>query len=737
MAESSAGDFYSELKRRNVFRTGAAYLVVAWLLVQVADLLLDVFTAPDWVMRALVIALAVGFPVALVLGWIFDITSHGVEKTRADVRQAALPASTARKIDFAIIGVLLVALLLSAAERFDWIDFSTPTQTDRRSIAVLPFANRSSLEEDLYFVDGIHDDLLTSLSKVHDLFVISRTSVMQYRDTTKSLSEIADELGVAVIVEGGVQRAGESVRINVQLIDGTTDEHIWAETYDRSLSAENIFAIQSEISETIVASLSAALTGNEKQRLERLPTRNLEALNALMLGDQRRELRTFAGREQAQEYYQRATELDAEYPDAWQRLAAVILTRWRNRTLPDEAMFAARDAIEKSIELDDQNGDAWLTRGEIEMEFMTAGIANYTIDEIEQMFLRAINLAPNRGANFARYAVFVSVANFDQQRIIELLEKAVHLDPLDPEMHNRLGDEYRKILRFKDALREFARARELRPDDPYAFWHTGETQRDAGNLADAIIWMERAIAIEPDDPAGPFHLALVATDLGADELALQWLEQGREIGPDHPLATYTRSLDFYLDNDTEAMQRLAEHELSSGADYLRSIPLYRQILMYRDIESGKPELALQRYETHTPGLFAEEPDFDQVHPNDVAHLAYLLQVLGRHERAEKLLTSFVAWLEESLLRDIRSSRTRLRLAEAQGLLGQFEQASAYLGRVAVDDWPNGWRTVREFRTFDVLRETEAFIALEARTDRNLERQRELLKAYRNGSAAPQ
>jgi TolB-like protein/Tfp pilus assembly protein PilF len=286
--------FFEELKRRNVIRVGIAYVVLAWLIAQVAELALDSFEAPGWVIKTILLLLALGLPLTLFFAWAFELTPEGIKKESEVDRSESITPKTGRKLDRIIIGVLVVALGYfiwesrladkaaesPVAEQRDAEVATLAPSVNERSVAVLPFANRSNLDDDLFFTDGIHDDLLTQLAKINDLKVISRTTMMQYRDSDMSIPEIARELGVATILEGGVQRAGQRIRINAQLIDVTTDEHLWAETFDREMTVDNLFDIQSEITRQIVTAVKGQLTPEEQQILESRPTDNLAAWEA-------------------------------------------------------------------------------------------------------------------------------------------------------------------------------------------------------------------------------------------------------------------------------------------------------------------------------------------------------------------------------------------------------------------------------------------------------------------------
>ena len=271
---------FKELSRRNVIRVAVAYTIASWFIAQIADVVLNNIGAPDWVIQALFLLLLIGFVAALIISWAFEITPEGIKRERDVVGDDSITHLTAKKLDYitlaAAVGVAIMFVWpQSADDQPATASVSNSTNTnisdvaanvDDQSIAVLPFANRSNRDEDLFFTDGIHDDLLTQLAKIKGLKVISRTSVMQYRDTDKRIPEIAQELGVAKVLEGGVQRAGKRIRINAQLIDVATDQHLWAETFDREMTIDNLFDIQTEITRHIVAAIKGELTTAEEQQ---------------------------------------------------------------------------------------------------------------------------------------------------------------------------------------------------------------------------------------------------------------------------------------------------------------------------------------------------------------------------------------------------------------------------------------------------------------------------------------
>ena len=258
-------NFFAELKRRNVYKSAVAYAVMSWLIIQVATQIFPVFTIPAWAVRLVIIFVILGFPIALVLAWIFELTPEGLKRTEEAGPHESSARSTGRKLDFLIIAVLLFVITLLVLDRRG----STPAQPQvaafEKSVAVLPFENMSDEKENAFFADGVQDDILTALAKVADLRVISRTSVMGYPpNANRDLREIGRALGVAHVLEGSVRRDGGRVRVAAQLIDTRTNTQLWAESYDRELA--DVFAIQSEIAQNITRKLQATLSPSENPR---------------------------------------------------------------------------------------------------------------------------------------------------------------------------------------------------------------------------------------------------------------------------------------------------------------------------------------------------------------------------------------------------------------------------------------------------------------------------------------
>jgi TolB-like protein len=428
--------FFAELKRRNVFRVAIAYLVVAWLVLQVADVVINNIGAPDWVFQVIMLVLALGFPLVLIFAWAFEMTPEGLKKEKDIDRSQSITNKTGRKLDFTIIGIMAFALSYFVWEsRFaarTESDAPVATQAEQvaaakqssdKSIAVLPFANRSRSEDDEFFSDGIHDDLLTQLAKIRNLKVISRTSVMKYKGTEKTIPEIAEELGVTAILEGGIQRAGKRIRINAQLIDVATDQHLWAETFDREMTVENIFDIQSEITRHIVLAVRGEMTEEEELNLSRVPTNNLKAYEAYL------QALTLTNRaDYSQENYieaelwaQKAVDLDSEFAQAWAMLVEIhAQATWIGYDSSPERFAKAKEALDNSIKY-----------------------------------------GPNLAETIAAKAEYQYRVEQNYRQSVLTFKQALLALPGDADIMHRLAVAQRRAGYLDDALASFARALEL------------------------------------------------------------------------------------------------------------------------------------------------------------------------------------------------------------------------------------------------------------------------------------
>src|SRR5213075_2495404 len=269
-------NFFAELKRRNVYKVAVAYAIVGWLVVQIATQVFPFLEIPTWVVRLVIAVVAIGFPVALIIAWAFELTPQGIKRTEDADRDGERPSRSRAWIYVAVIGASVsVGLFFIGRYTAQKSGPAASTELSAKSIAVLPFDNLSRDPDNAYFAEGVQDEILTRLAKVADLKVISRTSTQRFKSAPPDLRDIAKQLGVMNVLEGSVQKANDQVRVNVQLINALSDAHLWADTYDRKLT--DIFSVESEIAKTIADTLQAKLSGSEKQMMATAPTTDTTA----------------------------------------------------------------------------------------------------------------------------------------------------------------------------------------------------------------------------------------------------------------------------------------------------------------------------------------------------------------------------------------------------------------------------------------------------------------------------
>ena len=533
--------FFAELKRRKVFRVAAVYGAVAFVVLQVADILVPALHLPESFTTGIALLSILGFPVAVGLAWAFDSTSAGIQRTDAATTgelEAIIAQPAASRWPsglLALVGVVALAiggwLALSSRSGVDpggapAVDAAggkaeTPAPP---SIAVLPFENMSRDPETLPFTDGLHDDLLTQLAKIGSLKVISRTSVQEYRDTHKSIPEIGDELDVGYVLEGGVQRAGDQFRINVQLIDAESEGHLWAEQYTGDLTVAGIFAIQTEIATSIAEALKAQLTTDQRESLARIPTEDLEAYEAYRRGlDFIRESYTESNFRTADRFADQALALDSTFAEAWAvKSAAASSLYWFFYDRSDSLTNAALAHAEKALRL-----EPGLPEGH-----WALGSYHYRV-------------------------------NLDYEQALEELGQALEGMPGEVELHTTAASVLRRKGDLEEAIERFKEAAELDPRQSMAPYSVGETLSLLRRYDEAEPWFRRAIEIRPDFAFPYTYLAMTRIRSEGDtSSARELLEEMRNLGILADAINEYSFVDTYrLARDPDAILRELEGEV--------------------------------------------------------------------------------------------------------------------------------------------------------------------------------
>jgi serine/threonine-protein kinase len=568
-------NFFGELKRRNVYKVAVAYAVVAWLLIQAASILFPTFDAPPWVMKVLVAIIVIGFPLAMILSWAFEITPEGIKREEDILPNESVTRRTGRKIVGITIVVAVVATglfvfqllrprltstgLPSAAKMSSSEGNQLPNE---KSVAVLAFANLSDDKGSEYFSDGISEELLTVLQKIPGLHVAARTSAFSFKGKSATVQEIGQKLGVAHLVEGSVRKAGDVVRIAARLTQANTGEEQWSENYTRNL--KDVFAVQTEVATTIVAQLRGQLTGTNDDKAkvviqeqvraaERGGTKNVDAHESYLQG------RFFLNRhseketDQARAAFERAVKLDPKFALAWAGLAQTHVWDCNYATEGgqkefNERLAAARDAVERALALEPDLPDALFPKATIETNF------DYNWKGAAETLRKALALAPQDPA-LLMWAGNLAQARGETKQALDLFRRAVASDPVNTQAREFLASGLSVLGNQEEARAEYARVIELNPSAPnsqagvgLAYLLEGKfeeaavaAQKDAADWARLLImscarWGQKRV---PESDAALAELIKMAGETGAYQIAevyayrndkdraFEWLERAR------------------------------------------------------------------------------------------------------------------------------------------------------------------------------------------------------------------
>jgi TolB-like protein/Tfp pilus assembly protein PilF len=559
------GNFFAELKRRNVYKVAVAYAVIAWLLIQIATQTFPFFDIPHWAIRLVILLLILGLPIALVIAWAFELTPDGIKRT-----ESGAEASRKRPRRRLWIFVVVCAGLLSAAlfflGRYTASPRAATPATAAKSIAVLPFENRSEDKANSYFADGIQDEILTRLAKIDDLKVISRTSTQRYKSSPDNLRDIAKQLGVGHVLEGSVQRSGDQVRVNVQLINAETDAHLWAEVYDRKVA--DIFAVQSEIAETIAKALRVKLSSREKEAVGAKPTENTEAYDAYLRGLAIWNSLDVSPKalEQMEGFYARAVQLDSAFALAWAHLSVIRTLTYAEADPSAEQLSKAKHALDSALRLQPGLGEAHFALG----LYRYRALRDY--DGALKAFDGAIEHGVHKSLSI-EFSAYVKRRQGKWDEALALHGKSQVLDPRNSVLFSEQGVTYSALRRFPEARQMIDRAIEIMPRDPLLLAQKAATFVQEGEFEAAEQLLQRV-------PVDPQHLDVLGTRLTLwmctrrfDD-AIRMLEAALAVPeslPKHAVAYYRARLGSIRRqvNDAEGATR----ELTLARDELEALRL--------------------------------------------------------------------------------------------------------------------------------------------------------------------
>jgi len=617
--ETARPSFFAELKRRNVYKVAIAYGVVAWLLMA-ASQIFPFFEIPSWAVRLVVLLLILGFPIALVLAWAFELTPEGLKRAEGADREPAKPSRNKARRQTESVKVAA------------------------KSIAVMPFENLSEDKANAYFAEGIQEEILTRLVKIADLKVISRTSTQRYQSKPDNLSEIGKQLGVANILEGSVQKVADQVRVNVQLVNAQTDSHLWAETYDRKLT--DIFGVESEIAKGIAESLQAKLTGREEEALAVNPTNNPEAYDAYLRGlaFEARGIYSIDTLRKAISFYERAVQLDPDFALAWARLSrADALLYFRPGAEPTAARRdAAKKALENAQKLQPNSPETLLALGYYQYWVLRDyGLAKTTFGLVSKM-LPGSSVVPS-----ALSAVTRREGHWDES--VAYLEQALALDPRNVELLNQTAWTYTMLRQFPTALKLHDRALDIVPNEPGVMAVKANIHLAEGNLEQAGKFLSQINAQTPSENALVIKMTQLRLERNYAE-AIRLLQARQASGIENVATQVLLALTQRLDGDTVGAKVAAEQVRDPLEQLCKNQPdsaAFAGLLSLAYAALGEKDSALKEAERAIKLLPSAKDRVDG--PACEENLALIQTMFGENSQAISTLTrllqtSYSSWL---------------------------------------------------------------------------------------------
>jgi TolB-like protein/Flp pilus assembly protein TadD len=738
---------WAELKRRNVIRVAVAYAVVAWLLIEISATLFPMLRLPEWTATFVAALLIIGFPVALILAWAFELTPEGLKKEKEVDRSESITHSTGRKLDFAIIGVLAVAVAYFVSEKFFWADdddivsaivsapqiesLSTSTEAIANTVAVLPFVNMSGDADQEYFSDGITEEILNALAGIRELAVTSRTSAFAFKGKSVSIPEIAQQLGVAHVLEGSVRKSGTRLRITAQLIDVASDKHLWSETYDRELT--DIFAVQDEISANIAAALKVNLLGDTAAR----PAARAvipDAYDAYLHGLQQMAFNTYASLAQAEDYFKQAITIDRAFVRAYAGLGWAFVSQiWQGSVSRDINRPKIREILRRGLELDPDNAGLVALSGHL-------AFLDEDLEQARLLFRQATSLEPPYFGAWIGYADTL----FMLGRVAEAMQVQMdsrEVDPLNPETNLKIAFYQQFTGRYDDVIATTSRLKAIAPDNPYGSFIEALTRiLYLGELADGILEFENGLKIDPNDHEALCIMAITYFSLGEMASGEAWVDRARQ---DAPEATFVKAAEAYslaLRGELESARRVSLDALANHRQFDRWWGGFMTMRFAIDelIDRGETNRAIDMILEADPGWRrfieqspAEAPQLSS-HPGLYRTTAWIidympdvvraLRAAGDDSGADNVLAHAETLQEWQREHGVVASETGA--AELHALRGRSDDALDALERAEADGMIYAYWQYRLIhnRIFDDIRDHPRYTALIDRVEAEMQRQ---------------
>ena len=648
--------FVAELRKRNVLRVGAAYVVVGWLVLQFVDVVFPMFGLDEALGRPILIIMLAGLPVALILAWVFEITPEGIKKEKDVDRSQSITGQTGRKLDRSIIVILMLAIGLLLFDKFIFqpdpeLQVQSNVSESLKSVAVLPFVNLSGDSDNEYFSDGLTETLLHVLAQVPELKVAARTSVFFYKGKDIDIRDIAEQLGVATVLEGSVQRSGDTVRITAQLIEADTGFHLWSQTFDRSL--DDIFSVQDEIATNVADKLQVTLLGEAPVELDvvaSLGTENSLAYERYLLALEQKNIASYGSLPIAEGMFKEALARDPDFSEAKVELAYTYGLQAETGLLTnDEAEAKIRPLLDQVLEAKPEHSRSLGLLASIDWgNAITQYGPNSEQANVIEAYLREIlELSPG---NLELYFVLANVAgasNRDDESL-EWIDKGLERDPLSARLLLARGRILSGSLdRHDEAEEAFAKGREVAPEWTAVIFGSAQVSFARERYAEGIGWYQRAMAVDPQDHELPALIGRFFLQLGLVEEGQEMLRRAQALAPQEPTTLGFELLDQLRARNHERAAVLAKDMILNQVDNRNGV-LNIAVTGYVTsmIELGKADAVAGFFESVHPGI--SEPGYVPPSLNEAFMQFVLVQALvkaGAFDTANAILDSLMAFAD--------------------------------------------------------------------------------------------
>jgi len=724
--------FFNELKRRNVFKVVIAYVVTSWLVAQVAQLAAESFGAPDWVMKMFITLLALGFPIAIIFSWAFEMTPEGIKKEKDVDRSQSITSTTGQKLNFTIIGLLVVALGYFAYDKFlltpvagepvKTADTLEAENSGPQTIAVLPFVNMSEDKSNEYFSDGLTEELLNILAKIKELHVAGRTSSFAFKGKEDDLRIIGEKLNVSSILEGSVRKDEKRnrVRITAQLINVENGYHLWSETFDREL--DDIFAIQEEIAREVAQALRVTLLGEDEVRLGEIANTQMNAYDFYLQGLKSQNENSYDSLNLAVEEFQKAIALDPQYTPAQLGLISTWLSMGTTGAITrQQASDNSLPLLTMILQREPDNSRALTLRARIysqQRDFETA----------EKTHRAALNANP-RDVNALRS---IGSYLFGKERIsesIDFLEQAAVIEPYSVDVQWQLCFYLAFLENQQDAsLAGCGRIREINPNSPNGYYGPAMTFEQSGDLANSVYWWARSIPFDESDYELTSQIASRWIDLGDLEMAEQWLQRSLALGANQPSPIASKILMLQQQEQQAlaadlARQAIGMEDRGTSRNFIRNAYVI-DALSRTDVQS-----ALDAYRIDNPEIFEEPMRLRENNPSwnmrDLIEIAFILKSV---DIASSKAVEILDFAERKLQKSdpaLLLWYTDLDMAALENTRGNTDAAIAYLNSAFEHGMRIEWRhALQHWFVLESLHDEPEYQQLVAMFEQDMERQRE-------------